>query len=53
MNRDYYTAQNLINMRFLWNAAGADSYILERSTYTDHVKYMFGGIVLAKELWLP
>ena len=35
-------------MRLLWRAAGADSYILERSTYTDHVKYAcLGGIVVA------
>ena len=49
MNRDYYTAPKPNKlMRFLWNAAGADSYILERSTYTDHVKYAcLGGIVLA------
>ena len=32
----------------LWKACGADSYVLERSTYTDHVKYAcLGGIVLA------
>ena len=54
MNRDYTLPQNLINLCFLWNAAGADSYILERSTYTDHVKYAcLGGIVLEQELWLP
>ncbi|MAT49114.1 MAG: hypothetical protein CMA27_04720 [Euryarchaeota archaeon] len=49
MNKDYYTSPkpNFI-MRFLWKAAGADSYLLEKSTYTDHVKYAcLGGIVLA------
>jgi hypothetical protein len=35
-------------MKQLWSACGADSYVLERSTYTDHVKYAcLGGIVLA------
>ena len=49
MNTEYYKAPkaNFI-MRFLWKAAGADSYFLEKSTYTDHVKYAcLGGIVLA------
>ena len=49
MNTEYYKAPkaNFI-MRFLWKAAGADSYLLEKSTYTDHVKYAcLGGIVLA------
>jgi hypothetical protein len=49
MKRDFYTTpkSNWL-MRALWNAAGADSYILERSTYTDHVKYAcLGGIVFA------
>ena len=46
MNRDYYTAPKPNKlMRFLWNAAGADSYILERSTYTDHVKYACLGVL--------
>lgn len=35
-------------MRFFWRAAGADSYILQRCTYADHVKYFcLGGIVVA------
>lgn len=35
-------------MRLLWKCAGADRYLLERSTYSDQVKYMcMGGIVLA------
>ncbi len=34
--------------KLLWKAAGADKYILEKSTYTDHVKYAcLGGIVVA------
>ncbi|MFL2628387.1 MAG: DUF4407 domain-containing protein [Candidatus Marisimplicoccus sp.] len=49
MNRDYYTSPNPNRiMRFLWSAAGADPYLLQRCTYTDHVKYAcLGGIVLA------
>ncbi len=49
MNTDYYTSPKpSYLMRFLWKAAGADSYILEKCTYTDHVKYAcLGGIVLA------
>lgn len=35
-------------MRLLWKAAGSDSYILERSTYSDQVKYAcLGGVVVA------
>lgn len=35
-------------MRQFWKAAGADRYILERSTYSDQIKYLcLGGIVLA------
>ena len=35
-------------MKIMWKAAGADHYILERSTYSDHVKYAcLGGIVIA------
>lgn len=35
-------------MRLLWQAAGADRQLLEKSTYSDQVKYMcLGGIVLA------
>ena len=49
MKREYYTTpKSSWLMRALWKAAGADSYILERSTYTDHVKYAcLGGIVFA------
>jgi len=38
-------------MKMMWKAAGADRYILERSTYSDHVKYAcLGGIVIATGL---
>lgn len=38
-------------MRQFWKAAGADRFILERSTYSDHVKYAcLGGIVVATGL---
>jgi len=49
MKRDFYTTPKSSRiMRALWKAAGADRYILERGTYTDHVKYAcLGGIVLA------
>lgn len=49
MKRDFYTTPKSSKlMRLLWKASGADSYILERSTYTDHVKYAcLGGIVVA------
>lgn len=34
--------------KFLWECAGGDRFLLERSTYSDQVKYMcLGGIVLA------
>ena len=49
MNTDYYQSPNPSRiMLFLWSAAGADPYLLNKSTYTDHVKYAcLGGIVLA------
>lgn len=38
-------------MRLFWKAAGADRYILERSTYSDQVKYLcLGGIIVATGL---
>lgn len=49
MKREYYTTPkpNRIT-KILWKAAGADEYILKRSTYSDHVKYAtLGGIVCA------
>ena len=52
MNKSYYkTPKPGRLMRMLWNAAGADHYILERSTYSDHIKYAcLGGIVVATGL---
>jgi hypothetical protein len=49
MKRDFYTTpKSSAIMRFFWNAAGADRYILERGTYSDQIKYMcLGGIVVA------
>jgi hypothetical protein len=49
MNRDYYkTPKSTPLMRFFWNAAGGDRYILERATFSDQVKYMcLGGIIVA------
>jgi hypothetical protein len=35
-------------MRMFWKAAGADRYLLERSTYGDQIKYVcLGGIIVA------
>ena len=49
MERDFYKSPTPSKiMRFFWKAAGGDSYILERSTYSDQVKYMcLGGIIVA------
>lgn len=49
MNEDYYKAPAPGTIiRLLWKAAGADQYILRRSTYSDHIKYAcLGGIVVA------
>jgi hypothetical protein len=49
MKREYYvTPKPTPLMKFFWNAAGADQYILERATYSDQIKYMcLGGIVVA------
>lgn len=49
MKRQYYETQKPgAIMRLLWKCAGADRYLLERSTYSDQVKYMcMGGVVLA------
>lgn len=49
METDYYKnpESNWI-MRQFWKISGADRYILEKSTYSDQVKYScMGGIVLA------
>lgn len=49
IKRDYYeTPSSSRVMRALWKAAGGDRYILERATYSDQIKYMcLGGIVAA------
>ncbi|MBN8676642.1 MAG: DUF4407 domain-containing protein [Chitinophagales bacterium] len=49
MRRDYYvTPKPSWVMRQFWRAAGGDRFILERSTYSDQVKYMcLGGIIVA------
>ena len=49
MKRDYYELPKASPlMKFLWNCAGGDRYLLERSTYSDQIKYMcLGGIVFA------
>lgn len=52
MERDFYKSPKPSKtMHFFWKAAGGDSYILERSTYSDQVKYMcLGGIIVATGL---
>jgi len=52
MKRDFYTTpKSTPLMRLLWNASGGDRYILERSTYSDQIKYMcLGGIIAATGL---
>lgn len=49
MNNNYYQSPKSSSlMRLFWRAAGADQYILERSTYSDQIKYFcLGGIVVA------
>lgn len=49
METPFYTPHKASKiMRLLWSAAGADSVILEKSTYSDQVKYMcLGGIIFA------
>jgi len=49
MKREFYTTPKSSKItRILWDACGADRYILERSTYSDQVKYMcLGGIIVA------
>lgn len=50
--RDFYETPKASRiMRILWKAAGADRYILERSTYGDQMKYLcLGGIIIATGL---
>jgi hypothetical protein len=52
MDKKYYKSPSPSRiMKLLWSAAGADHYILERSTYSDHIKYAcLGGIVFATGL---
>jgi hypothetical protein len=52
MRRDFYQSPKpSATMRLFWKAAGADRYILERSTYGDQVKYLcLGGIIVATGL---
>jgi hypothetical protein len=52
MSRDFYPEQksNKI-LRYFWKVAGADRYILEKSTYGDQIKYMcLGGIIVSTGL---
>lgn len=52
MSREFYQSPRpSAIMRLFWKAAGADRYILERSTYGDQVKYLcLGGIIVATGL---
>ncbi|MDC3110073.1 DUF4407 domain-containing protein [Flavobacteriales bacterium] len=47
MKREYYTSPKAgFLSKLLWKAAGADEYLLNKSTFSDHVKYAtLGGIV--------
>lgn len=49
METKYYTPPKAGKItRWLWKAAGADENLLEKCTYSDHVKYMsLGGIITA------
>ena len=49
MNNNYYQSPKASKLtRMFWKAAGADQYLLERSTYSDQIKYFcLGGIVVA------
>jgi hypothetical protein len=49
MNNNYYKSPKATPlMKLFWRVAGADQYLLERSTYSDQVKYFcLGGIVVA------
>jgi len=49
MNNNYYKSPKASwMMKLFWKACGADRYLLERSTYSDQVKYFcLGGIVIA------
>ena len=49
MNNNYYKSPKPSwLLRQFWKACGADAYLLEKSTYSDQVKYFcLGGIVIA------
>ncbi|RZK59192.1 MAG: DUF4407 domain-containing protein [Pedobacter sp.] len=49
MNSEFYQSPKSSKfMRLFWKAAGADRFILERSTYGDQIKYVcLGGIIIA------
>lgn len=47
-NEFYQSPKSSKFMRLFWKAAGADRYILEKSTYGDQIKYVcLGGIIIA------
>jgi hypothetical protein len=52
MSTSYYEhAKSNYMKRLFWKIAGADRYLLERSTYSDQIKYLcLGGIILATGL---
>src|SRR5215204_1092492 len=52
MNAELYQSpKSSAIMRLFWRAAGADRYLLERSTYGDQIKYVcLGGIIIATGL---
>jgi TM2 domain-containing membrane protein YozV len=49
MEKEFYQPKKSTKMmRLFWKAAGADRYILEKSTYGDQIKYVcLGGIIVA------
>ena len=49
MKRTFYTSPKASKLKlFFWKAAGGDKELLERSTYSDQIKYMcLGGIIVA------
>lgn len=52
MKREFYESPKASTlMRLFWRAAGADKFILEKVTYSDQIKYMcLGGIIAATGL---
>ena len=36
---NYTTPKPSNLMKFMWNCAGGDAFLLERATYSDQVKY--------------